>query len=232
MIPPGARAARIGVALLALAFAAVVRRPHPASDVSVRTDRLSELAVGSHRGFMIAAFVLVGAGLWAVGLAVAFAGGHAARHHRGAARGGRDRHGRGRDLAHRLSRARNPPAGRSTAPPRLPPRSLSSRPGLSSPCSFRPPGRRRRLEAGLALAGGLLGVLGPPLHRSAVTGYSQRLLWLVLVAWAAVVGLRLATRRAAASARPRKPTGTRAPAGRVRALRRRLGAAGATWPSG
>ena len=61
---------------------------------------------------------------------------------------------------------------------------------------FLPPARpRRRLEAGLAVAGGLLGVLGPPLHRSAVTGYSQRLLWLVLVTWAAVVGLRLASRR-------------------------------------
>ena len=48
MIAPGARAAQIGVALLALALAAVVLGHILRTDVSVRTDRLSELAVGSH----------------------------------------------------------------------------------------------------------------------------------------------------------------------------------------
>jgi membrane-associated phospholipid phosphatase len=45
--------------------------------------------------------------------------------------------------------------------------------------------------AALAIAATVLGALSPMLHRSALTGVSQRLLWLTLVMWAMLVARRL-----------------------------------------
>jgi hypothetical protein len=57
-----------------------------------------------------------------------------------------------------------------------------------------PDGTRRArtdLAAVLAVAACVLGALSPPLHRSSLTGLSQRLLWLTLLAWLLVTAWRL-----------------------------------------
>ena len=204
MTPPGARAARIGVALLVLAVVAVSVAHVLRSDVSVRTDRLSELALGSNRGFMIAAFVLVGAGLCAVGLAVAWAGGRFSLATAALLVVG----GTGMVVAGIWATDLEGPESidgkvHSAASAAATVAVIAA--AVIHSVLFPPARPPARLEAGLALAGVLLGVLGPPLHRSAVTGYSQRLLWFVLVAWAAVVGLRLATRRPEGESAPCEP---------------------------
>ena len=160
---------------------------------------------------MIAAFVLVGAGLWAVGMAVALAGGRFSW----ATAALLVVSGTGMvvagiwptDLEGAESAGGEVHSAASAAA------TVAVIAAALVQSVFVPPARPpARLEAGLALAGAVLGALGPPLHRSAVTGYSQRVLWLVLVAWAAVVGLRLATRRPAgvgALPAPHRYEGTR-----------------------
>ena len=51
--------------------------------------------------------------------------------------------------------------------------------------------RRPDLAAGLAVLAAILGALSPALHRSALTGISQRLLWLSLLAWLILTAWRL-----------------------------------------
>ena len=191
---PPAVAARLAVVLLALAVAAVAVAHALRPDVGVRTDRLSELAVGSYAPVMVAAFLLLGAGLLALAVAVAADGGPATRAVAALLVVG----GVGMILAGVWPTdllGTRPKAGdiHSRA-------SAAATVAVIAAALIRsvvvPPSRpRARLDAALALLGALLGILGPPLHKSAVTGFSQRALWLVLVAWALVVALRLAAPR-------------------------------------
>ena len=54
---------------------------------------------------------------------------------------------------------------------------------------WRPP--RHRLDTTLAVLGAGLGAASPALHRSSITGLSQRLLWLTLLVWLIVTACRL-----------------------------------------
>ena len=54
--------------------------------------------------------------------------------------------------------------------------------------------RRRSTDAVLAMLALLLGAVSPLLHRSTISGGSQRLLWLTLLAWLIVTACRLTLR--------------------------------------
>lgn len=60
----------------------------------------------------------------------------------------------------------------------------------------------------LAIAGALLGAVSPFLHRTALTGLSQRLLWLVLLSWVVVTAARplTSTQGSGSALRQRSPS--------------------------
>jgi hypothetical protein len=166
---------------------------HP--DLPPGRHRLSEYALGRHGWMMVAAFITLGGGLAALGLAIVAAG------------RSRRRHG----VAGLLVIA-GAGLGVSAAFSTDPERSGASADAIHSAASAVATlavigaaacwtafgtGRGRRVTTALATLGVVLGAASPPLHRTAMTGLSQRLLWATLVAWALTVGAQLGVRRTA-----------------------------------
>jgi membrane-associated phospholipid phosphatase len=195
------------VGLLAAGVACVVAMHVLRDDLAPTGHRLSEYALGRYGWVMAAAFVGIGSGLLALAWAmsrsrpparwrravptlVAVAGGGMIL--AGLYDTDPGRSGESADSIHSLA------SGGATL-------ALIA---AALMWSVIPASRRlRRPDAAtaLAVAAAILGALSPLLHRSAVTGVSQRLLWATLLTWAVLVAWRLDA-RSATSADP--PAGT------------------------
>jgi hypothetical protein len=166
---------------------------HP--DLPPGRHRLSEYALGRHGWVMVAAFITLGGGLAALGLAIVAAG-RSRRAHAiagllviaGAGLGvsaafstDPERSGVGADAIHSAASAV----------------ATLAVIGAATCWTLFGPRRGRRVTTALATLGAVLGAVSPPLHRTALTGLSQRLLWACLIAWALTVGVQLAPGRRA-----------------------------------
>lgn len=197
--PPHGTLRIASVGLLGAGAACVVALHALRDDLEPAAHRLSEYALGSYGGVMAAAFVCIGSGLlvlaWAMSRSrppgrwrravpslVAVAGGGMIMS--GLYDTDPTRSGESADSIHSLA------SGGATLALIAAALIWSVMPERSW--------RTRRLDAGaaLAIAATILGALSPVLHRSSLTGVSQRMLWLTLVMWAIVAAGRLEVRPA------------------------------------
>lgn len=176
----------ISVVLLSLGLACVVALHLLRPDLGPAGHRISEYANGPYGYVMTAAFVSIGAGLLALGPALSQAGRRWSRAVAAAIvaagigmvaagiwRTDPDRVGATTDAIHSHASA------------------AATLVLIAAALTWSVVVRRLDVAAGLAIAAAILGALSPALHRSGVTGVSQRLLWLTLLAWLILTAWRL-----------------------------------------
>jgi Protein of unknown function (DUF998)/PAP2 superfamily len=176
----------ISVALLSTGLACVVALHLLRPDLGPAAHRISEYAIGPYGYVMTAAFVSIGAGLLALGPAVLRAGGRWSRPMAvalvasgigmvaaGIWRTDPDRSGAATDAIHSRASA------------------AATLVLIAAALTWSVVSRRLDVAAGLSVLAAILGALSPALHRSAVTGLSQRLLWLTLLGWLILTAWRL-----------------------------------------
>jgi hypothetical membrane protein len=155
-------------------------------DLSPIENRISEYALGSSAPLMVTAFVITGVGILSLSAGLVSAGGGGSRLAppllavagagmvlAGVFPTGRLRSGATTDAVHSYASA-------------LATMALIAGALTWSIC--RTP--RRRLDTGLAVVAAGLGAASPALHRSPISGVSQRLLWLTLMLWLIVTAYR------------------------------------------
>jgi uncharacterized protein DUF998 len=184
----------VGIGLLAASLACIVLLHFLRRDLAPARHRISEYALGPHGELMAAAFVCLGAGVLALAWPLARA---VARRSRlvlavatssgvgmvisGIFRTDPERSGVTTDAIHSYASAISTMA-------------LIGTTLLCSVGNRELAPRLQRVTVGLAVLGAILGALSPFLHHSSWTGVSQRLLWLTLLAWLILTGLRLPAR--------------------------------------
>jgi membrane-associated phospholipid phosphatase len=182
------------VALLVIGGAGVLALHLLRPDLGARTDRISEYAIGRYGPVMAMAFVAIGlallvmaslvadgGGRWSPGVAAGIGVAGMAMVGAGIWRTDPTRSGVLTDAIHSRASALATVALIAAA--------------LAWSVLRHPRPHRVDLAAALAVLAAVLGIVSPVLHDSTWSGLSQRLLWLVILAWSIVTAATLRPRR-------------------------------------